>query len=327
MQWRTTSGILLLCIGACGQDVPEFGTPHQRLRLLWQNDSWVSDSDRFFTNGFEASWTFGAERDAGDWLPFRSTAAAATHELAIGQDMFTPTGFASPVVVPGERPYAGWLHLSYRHDALSLKTDRTDHLNTWEVELGVVGPSSLADDVQIQVHELVGAPRPQGWSNQLHDEPGIVLGYARQFRTYYDKQRFAPFETDLIGVMGFRLGNVDTSARLGTTVRIGINLPRHFGSAMRPLSPNHPGGRLHLQAGVEGRLVLHNIFLDGNTYRRSASVDRNPFVGDFHIGLVWEPCPRMRISLVETFRTPEFDSPSVKGDPTNFTSLQVEFFF
>jgi len=312
---------------ACAQEAETdaFAARGTRLRLLWQNDSWASDSDRFFTNAFEVSGAFGADVDTLGWLPFRDGAQAATHEFAIGQDMFTPEDISLTTPDPQDRPYAGWLHLSYRNAALTLNPDRRDHLDVWELELGVVGPSSLADDLQIQIHEMVDAPRPSGWSHQLHDEPGILIGYERRFRTWYHERFLGPFSTDLVGLLGARLGNVETSGRLGTTLRLGCNLPRHFGTALRPAGDAPQ--RFHFEAGVEGRLVLRNIFLDGNTWRSSPSVDRNVFVADFTVGLVWEPTPFVRFSLLETFRTPEFDSPSAVGDPSHFTSVQLDLIF
>jgi hypothetical protein len=316
--------LLATSIGA-QETVGRFTVPGVRARTLWQNDSWASDTDRFFTNAFELSAAFAAEPDTLGWLPFRGTPDAATHELAIGQDMYTPEDITLAIPDPEDRPYAGWLHLSYRNAALTLNADRRDHLDTWELELGVVGPSSLADDLQIQIHEMVDAPRPSGWSNQLRDEPGFVLGYERRFRTWYHEHYLGPFSTDLIGLIGGRLGNVETSGRLGTTLRVGCNLPRHFGAALRPMGDAPQ--RVHLEAGIEGRVVLRNIFLDGNTWRSGPSVDRNVFVSDFRVGLVWEPTPRIRLSIVETFRSPEFDSPSPVGDPTHFTSIQLDLIF
>lgn len=313
---------------------PAFGMPHGRLRFLWQNDSWFGNSDRFFTNGIELGYTLPdgawstAIADSLTWLPFRGAPSATASEIALGQDMFTPEDYRAPQPSPDDRPYAGWLHANLRHEALTLGGhDRRDRLDLWELELGVVGPSSLADNTQIEVHHIVGAPRPQGWGYQLHDEPGLVLGYGRKFRSFYDDATYAPFATDFIGNYGVRLGNVETSARLGATVRFGLDLPRHLGSAMRPLDDTATPYRVHFQAGVEGRLVLRDIFLDGNTFRSSAQVDRNYLVGDFHFGVKWEPRQRVRISLLEVFRTPEFDSPSTHGDVAHFTSFQLEAFF
>ncbi|MCK5943681.1 MAG: lipid A deacylase LpxR family protein [Planctomycetes bacterium] len=321
---------VLLAGMAAAQEGARFAVPGARWRTLWQNDSLSKDTDRFFTNAFELSLAIEAEPDTLAWLPLRGDPDAAQHEFAFGQDMFTPEDITTPTPDPQDRPYAGWLHLSYRNAALTLGgADRIDRLDTWELELGIVGPSSLADDAQIQVHEAFGAPRPRGWTNQLKDEPGILLGYERRYRTWYSDDpfggTFGPVSADLVGLIGARLGNVETSGRLGTTLRVGVNLPRHFGTALRPIGS--APSRVHLEGGVEGRVVLRNIFLDGNTYRRSADVERNVFVSDLHVALVWEPYPWLRFSIRETFRTPEFDSPSTLGDPAQFTSLQLDLIF
>ena len=310
------------------------GVPDGRFRFLWENDSWFTESDRFYTNGIGLGWTLpdgwlaDALRDGLAWLPFRPDEPSGTAtEFFLRQDMFTPENFTNPALIPNDRPYAGWLHLDVTHQILLLDgRERYDRLDSWQLEIGVVGPSARGEYAQSKVHQWVGAPRPRGWDHQLKDELGLVLGYRRDFRSYYNRHSLAPFETDFIGTIGVRLGNVDTSSRMGGKLRIGLNLPRHFGTAIRG-RPLVDYQRLYLSAGVEGRAVARNIFLDGNTFRSSHSVDRNVFVTDFHLGLFWEPCERMRLSVAEVFTTPEFDSPSQSGDVGHHTAVQWELFF
>ena len=45
------------------------------------------------------------------------------------------------------------------------------------------------------------------------------------------------------------------------------------------------GFNWYLFAGLEGRAVFRNIFLDGNTFTDSHSVDSKHFVGDIQAGL------------------------------------------
>ncbi|MGE3165089.1 MAG: lipid A deacylase LpxR family protein [Planctomycetota bacterium] len=310
------------------------GVPRGRFRFLWENDSWFTESDRFYTNGIGLGWTFADGRitraiaDGLSWLPFApDLCTARATEVFLRQDMYTPEDFTNPLLVSSDRPYAGWLHLDFSHQILRLDQDALkDRLDTWQVQLGVVGPSSLAKEAQTEVHRLVDAPRPRGWRFQLHDEPGLVMAYRRDFRAYYNPTTFQPFETDFVGNFGVRLGNVETSAQMGGEVRFGLNLSRHFDTAIRgPLLPMRH--RLYASAGVEGRFVLQNIFLDGNTFRRSHEVDRNKFVADFWVGIHWEPCERARVSISEVFTTPEFDSPSQEGDLGHHTAVQIELFF
>jgi lipid A 3-O-deacylase len=76
------------------------------------------------------------------------------------------------------------------------------------------------------------------------------------------------------------------------TLRIGDFADDDFGPAR--IRPGVPGGDgvsdvsagfdWYVFAGAEGRYVAHNIFLDGNTFADSHSVDRRPFVLDIQLG-------------------------------------------
>jgi len=57
---------------------------------------------------------------------------------------------------------------------------------------------------------------------------------------------------------------------------------------------------------VEGRALATNIFLDGNTFADSHSVDKKYFVGDVHAGLVLV-IYRVRLAFSQVFRSSEFN--------------------
>ncbi|MCA8964662.1 MAG: lipid A deacylase LpxR family protein [Planctomycetes bacterium] len=314
--------------------VEGLGVPRARLRARWENDSWLSNDDRFYTNGAGLGWTLAdgplASSIAGGltWLPLRAPRISGTAtEFSLRQQMFTPEDIQAPQLLVDDRPYAGWLYLEMRHQILALGEDRThDMLDSWFVQAGVVGPSSLAEDTQTEIHRWVDAPRPQGWSNQLHDEPGLVVGFRRDFRSFHDVRWPFGLESDFEGHYAAHLGNVDTSLHIGAQVRLGWDLPRHFGTAIdtRQRADLVP---FYMTAGVSGRNVLRNVFLDGNTFRGSHSVSRNWFVADFHVALYWEPTSRVRLGVGQVFGTPEFDSPSQDGDLTSYTFVQAELLF
>jgi hypothetical protein len=66
-------------------------------------------------------------------------------------------------------------------------------------------------------------------------------------------------------------------------------------------------------AGVQGRAVARNLFLDGNTFEDSASVDRNPFVADFQTG-VSISAGDWRIAYTYVWRTEEFETQPTRQD-------------
>ena len=204
----------------------------------------------------------------------------------------------------------------------ALQSNRLDSL---DLSLGIVGPDSFAEQTQTAVHKWIGSPRPEGWHSQLRNEPGILLTYNRKWQAQYF------FDVWNLGVelsphVGGSLGNVLTALSAGATLRFGRDLPSDYGPPL--IQPSLPGsGFFHpeqafgwyLFAGIEGRLVLHNIFLDGNTFADSPSVDREPWVGDIQAGLVltWRD---VRLSFTNIFRSDEF---SGQDASTEFGSISL----
>jgi lipid A 3-O-deacylase len=106
---------------------------------------------------------------------------------------------------------------------------------------------------------------------------------------------------------------VYTYADAGVTIRYGKSLPLDYGPPR--IQPSVPGAGFfaptskfewYLFAGFEARAVARNIFLDGNTFRDSRSVDKVPLVGDLQwgIALTWRGA---RLSYTHVVRTPEFE--------------------
>lgn len=97
---------------------------------------------------------------------------------------------------------------------------------------------------------------------------------------------------------GFAAGNVYDYVSTGVTARLGLNIPTTtIGPPLvRPGPPGtdrfepQPWNRpaLYGFAGLEGRFVLYDAFLDGNTRDDSRNVDKKYFVGDFQYGAAFE---------------------------------------
>ena len=75
--------------------------------------------------------------------------------------------------------------------------------------------------------------------------------------------------------------------------------------------------------GVDGRAIARNIFLDGNTWRDSRSVDKEPLVGDLQWGLAvtWKGA---RLTYTHVRRTREFETQGPSSDFGAF-ALSVAF--
>jgi len=138
------------------------------------------------------------------------------------------------------------------------------------------------------------------------------------------------FEADAIPHVGASLGNVYTHVSGGAIVRFGQQLSIDYGPPL--IRPNLSGYSAieHTEglawyafAGVDGRWSLRNIFLDGNTFQDSHSIDKEPLVGDFVAGvaLVYG---RARLSFTHVMRTREFEGQD-QADRFGSVSLSIRF--
>ena len=195
--------------------------------------------------------------------------------------------------------------------------------------MGVVGPCSQAEEVQKGWHSLLDIDKPQGWDNQLHNELGVVLYYEQARR--FGRHTVSPgLEVDVIPHFGGAIGNVFTYGAAGFVVRLGSGLEDDFGPPrIRPSLPGSSyfrperGFNWYIFGGAEGRFVLQNIFLDGNTFRDSHSVDKEELVGDLQAGLVlqWD---RFWVSYTQILRSKEFDG---QDSPDLFGSVSPSYQF
>ncbi len=146
------------------------------LNVVVENDTFAG-ADRDYTNGIRFSW-LSSEENMPSWT--RSVANALPlagdgHKrisLAAGQSMFAPEDLTSRNVVVDQHPYAGWLYGS-----VGMVSDTGKTLDNVVLTLGMVGPSSYAEQIQKFVHHVTDSTQPQGWDNQIKNEPGVVLTY------------------------------------------------------------------------------------------------------------------------------------------------------
>jgi hypothetical protein len=241
----------------------------------------------------------------------------------ISHAIYTPKDSASPGLIEQDRPYAAILMF-----AVGASNRESNRLSTTMVQAGLVGPSARGEQVQNGFHGAFGGRRFEGWKHQLQDEPLVGLVHERSRRVRLSGSRWA---VDAMGRYGGGLGNFATYASAGGEVRFGRSLPDDFGS--NPLRPASSAGRsstsltsataFHFFLSLDTRLVAYDMTLDGNTFRRSHSVDKIPWVGEVGIGLVMTQ-QRWKITLARFARTREF---SGQQEMPRFGSLAVSYAF
>ena len=154
-------------------------------RLEWDNDAFVR-VDNGFTNGWSlqrhshqhdawhemgpskfSAWisrTIPGLDDEGGRIVKRGT--------GLSQIMMTPEDLENPNPQPEDVPWAGSLGWAESWYAFDNQT-----LNAFQIYFGILGPYSLAESLQVQLHDLINADEPLGWDNQLPTEPLLNLNY------------------------------------------------------------------------------------------------------------------------------------------------------
>ncbi len=313
--------------------------------ILTEENDFFAGTDEHYTNGIKLTWIsadlkkYAEDERLPDFavaylnrLPFVNEPGQQYNvALSAGQNMYTPANTATKAPQPNDRPYAGWTYIS-----LALHAKTPTQLDSFETSLGMVGPSARAGETQNNYHTLMGFARAEGWHNQIHDEPGLMLSWQRTLRAArVDLGRDVSW--DVLPHAGVTVGNVLTHAAAGFETRIGYRLPWDFGTSLiQPgggvSAPADPGDTrlrqdttfgLHFFVGAEGRAVARNIFLDGNTWEHSPHVTRKPLVADgmAGVGLV---LGRVKLTYTHVYRTEEFDG---QDGPQMFGSINLSVTF
>lgn len=320
----------LLLASVCGtayaaEEESEGGT----FSILFENDIFYH-TDRDYTNGVQVAWTT-APNDTPDWaiglarsVPFFGQTGEVRTMYAIGQNIYTPSNLHLADPDPTDRPYAGFLYLAMGVIQMSERD-----LDELQVQLGVIGPDSLAQESQTWVHSILHDVSPQGWSYQLHNEPGLVINDEHSWR-FGPPGSLLGLSFDVDPHVGAAVGNVYDYVNAGAMGRFGLNLPDDYGPTR--IDPSLPGTNFfeptaglsaYVFAGVDGRAIARNIFLDGNTFESSRHVDKVPLVADLQLGAALA-MDRWRLTFTHVFRTKEFTTQH-HADQFGAVNLSIRF--
>jgi lipid A 3-O-deacylase len=288
------------------------------LTFYWDNDGTLprigQDTDRFYTNGagielsFDPNFTDQIREKlapTGEWENPRFGLG-----LAIKQQIYTSSDITDPTPPIGDHPYSGYLYFAFSFQRADDK--KRDH---FELDLGVVGERSQGEMVQKFIHNAFpNQDDPQGWSTQSANEFAVNFTYQRTWKSRQAQIR--GFEFEMLPALGFDLGNVSTRAKGRITLRAGHNLPEDFGPATllgnkdHTVSANDWGEgdfSFYIYASMGMDVVARDIFLDGNTFATSRSVDSELLVAQASVGLVTR-YKSLYLGWSQTYQTENFES-------------------
>lgn len=291
-----------------------------------ENDA-VADTDKHYTNGVRFSYLHEENSEpvwlrqlAERWTGLRE-GESHRFEYALGQHIYTPEDTESTEFIADDRPYAGWLYTS-----LGLAISRKKAFDQFEINVGVIGPLSFAEQTQNTIHRWTSSGVAQGWDHQISNEPTLQLSFQRNWWVFRNEE-FAGLRWDVIPHAGFTVGNAVDAGNVGITLAMGSG---SIGSYGLPRIGFPKPGCGYFRAGkgwswkiyttAEGGFIGHNIFLDDSLFRNSDfSLGRDKWGEEIHAGFV-VTIRRFKLSYTHIWRSKEFKSQS-KGETYGALSL------
>lgn len=314
---------------------------------IYLENDYFAGTDQGYTGGLEMTWSTPFKLNRSDYhlpewtypiigcLPFiNDPLKESAVSVSIGQIVYTPEDIETNELIRDDRPYAG---INYFTVGLHGKTGHQKY--SLELDLGIIGPHSYAEDFQNWGHEVTGSDRPKGWDNQLEDEFIVEAICETRWRLAHGDLNHH-LNYDIIPHLGGRVGNMAIYANTGAEVRIGWNLPTNFGTCpiragcetnsafgSLDMGGNYVSGSsrfgIHFFMSCDGRVVLHDITLDGNTFRESHSVEKEILVADIMAGISYIK-GNFKFTYSYVYRTKQFKT---QDYDSIFGALSFSFFF
>lgn len=274
--------------------------------LFAQEKEWILDRVNFYAendvySGTDKQYTAGERLTFLYYIPqedyyiynllgYKTKQSYSYFTFSLTSQIYTPKDISKKELITDDRPYAGWFYTeSTMHKAFK------NELRSLSLKVGVIGPASGAEHIQNNTHLLVGSPNVNGWDNQLKNELAFGLKYTQKYRietfdTGNIQNSFMPFASA-------ELGTIAIKGTVGFNARIGWNIPKDYGVSSIDIGAD-PGIPIYkeyknmkkypwsfsLNLTAASSAVARDIFLDGNTFVSSHSVEKNNFVYYYGFG-------------------------------------------
>ncbi len=247
------------------------------ITLMHDNDEWAHTEQEYASGSglsiVSAEWSKAplAQTIAG-WLPGGEAGDTDLAGFGVGHYFYVPRDISAAAPLPGERPYAGWLHGS----GLFIRANDTRQ-DTWKLDAGVVGSSALAEPLEEFFHAIFHGRDMLGWDNQITDRLAMNASFERRWRNLIPVGDLA---LDVSPVIGLEAGSVSVAADAGLMLRLGVNLDADFGApragALGGSLSRAPrkGWSAYAFASANARYQAFDIFLD-----ELGGEDRDPVRG------------------------------------------------
>ncbi|NUY81429.1 lipid A deacylase LpxR family protein [Flavobacterium sp. MAH-1] len=137
----------------------------KQIGAVFENDLYTSSvNDKYYTNGIEFYYKYLSSDTIGK-------AVKKINEVRIGQYIYNPQTVKAADPGVHDRPFAGYLFGQFQKGWFYKK----ESVFKLTAQVGVIGPSSMAEEVQRGIHGIFNYKPVQGWDYQIHDLIALQL--------------------------------------------------------------------------------------------------------------------------------------------------------
>lgn len=249
-----------------GRDAPT------RLLRIYEDNDFINiygrGTDNAYTNGTRIDLFYTKKHPSRFFIdrvmPKAGDSSVNVYGWGIMQIMFTPNDLAATERQSKDYPYSGALfatHTLYSYDAAKKYDFQT------ELVLGVMGPASMAQQLQTLVHRIINYQRPMGWGNQLGTDILVNVNFTAE-KQLVAWRSLLPYGEVIGGGQAF-FGTMLNGAAVYTLIRIGIMNP-YFDGFMSQYNNgkvrNKAGNdkvRINFVVKPEAQMIFSNALLQG----------------------------------------------------------------
>jgi hypothetical protein len=287
-----------------------------RINIYSENDI-LSGTDQDYTNGVKLSIIYDINtpyKIICNLLEDENTKNEYYLSIGTAQHIYTPKreNQLYTSVVENDRPYAGWSYLES-----SIYKTSPNSMNSLTLQIGIVGDAAKAKEIQNYIHDLIEVEKFYGWKNQLKNELGINLTYTHKKKVFF--KDINSLESFISPYYQLQAGNISIKAITGFMSRFGFNIPKDFGHSTIETNiengintygnKNYYNKNIGFSININGAIevVGRDIFLDGNTFKDSHSVDKKYVVGhmSYGFGLIYK---KFKLDFLERRTSKRFDN-------------------
>ncbi|WP_367180395.1 lipid A deacylase LpxR family protein [Tenacibaculum sp. M341] len=180
----------------------------KKFNIMNDNDLYVSVvQDRYYTNGLFLSYNYVSSKE-------NEKLHKKIYSIEVAQKMYTPFKANVDFLAQHDRPFAGYLYGNFGVRNFS----KRNTIFEYSGQIGVIGPSALAEEAMSLIHDFYGFDHPIGWKYQIQN------AFALNTNAIFTKniQSLSSSDFDFNWKSEANLGTVFTDISTGFISRIGL---------------------------------------------------------------------------------------------------------